>query len=129
MGTTIYLLIGKIYIEQPQFWTLRQTFSLTSITASLKGRAVILMIMYVKTFETDVIVVIGNITMSLMAHCLIISSIRVNSVILTISLGEIKGKMSKIPIILLTSYIKLTLKNGPDFYFGSSKKTTYDSLK
>ena len=89
----------------------------------------ILVKMYVKTSETDVIVVIGNIIMCLMAHCLIISSIRVNSVILTITLGENKGKMSKIWIILLTSYIKLTLTNGIDFYFGSSKKPTYESLK
>ena len=115
------------------YWTAAvlkvRTDVFTSITASLKGQAVILVKMYVKTSETDVIVVIGNIIMCLMAHCLIISSIRVNSVILTITLGENKGKMSKIWIILLTSYIKLTLTNGPDFYFGSSKKPTYESLK
>lgn len=40
----------------------------TIITASLKGRAVILVISYVKTFYTDIIVVIGNVTMCLMSQ-------------------------------------------------------------
>ena len=55
-------------------------------------------IMYVKTFKTDVIFFIGKVVLCLTSHWPIIFSIKVNSLILKISLGEIKGKMSKLPI-------------------------------
>jgi hypothetical protein len=42
-----------------------ETDIITSITASLMERAVILFIMYVKTFITDVTVFVGNILINL----------------------------------------------------------------
>ena len=45
-----------------------ETYIVTSISASLIGRAVILVIMYVETFKTDVIIVIGDIIMCLTSH-------------------------------------------------------------
>jgi hypothetical protein len=59
---------------------------------------IILVLVYVETFITNVIVFVGNIIMCLMSHWQIIFSITVSWLILTISLGEIKGKMSKISI-------------------------------
>jgi len=51
--------------------------------------------MYVVTFKADV-VIIDSVIICLMLHWLIIIySIRVSLLILTISLGEIKGQMSK----------------------------------
>jgi len=52
---------------------------ISSITASLIGRAVILVIMYVKIFKTDVIVFIGDVKMCLMSHRAIIFNIIVSS--------------------------------------------------
>jgi len=69
-----------------------KTDIITCITESLIGQAAILMVMYVETFKTDVIVFIDNVIMCLMTHWPIISSIRVSLLILTISLGEIKRK-------------------------------------
>jgi len=51
------------------------------------GQGVILVIMYVETFKTDVIVFIGSIIMYLTSHWAIIFGIRIRSFILTISLG------------------------------------------
>jgi len=62
----------------------------TSTTASPVGRAVILVIISVETFITDITVYIGNI-MCLMSHRPIHFSIMV-MLILKISLGEIKRK-------------------------------------
>ena len=45
-----------------------KTDIIANIPASLIGRAVILVIMYVKTFKSDVIVYIGYIKMYLMPH-------------------------------------------------------------
>jgi len=63
-----------------------ETDSITSISAL--GQALILVIIYCETFKTDVTVFLGNIIMGLTSHILI----------QTISHGEIKGKMSKLPI-------------------------------
>ena len=41
---------------------------ITCMAASLTGQSVILVIMYVKTFKTDVTVFISNIMMCLMSH-------------------------------------------------------------
>jgi len=71
---------------------------IASIAASPKGQAVIVVIMYVETFKTDVIVFIDDALGYLTSHLPIIVSIGVNSLILTISLCEIKGKMSKLQI-------------------------------
>ena len=61
-----------------------------------------LSLMYVKIFKTDGIVSIGNI-MCIMAD---IFSIMVDSLILTMSLGEIKRKLST----LLIKYCKLKIQ-------------------
>jgi len=58
----------------------------------------ILVIMYAKTFKTDIIVSICNIIMFLMSHWLIISSIGDSYSILELSLAEIKGKISNLLI-------------------------------
>jgi len=52
------------------------------------------MIMYVETYKTDVIIFINNVTLT--NH---FQYYRVSSLMQTISLGEINGKMSKISII------------------------------
>ena len=67
-----------------------ETDIITSIAVSLIGRAGILMIMYVETYKTDVIVFINNVTLT--NH---FQYYRVSSLMQTISLGEINGKMSK----------------------------------
>jgi hypothetical protein len=67
-----------------------------SITESLIGRTMILVIMYVKTFKADV-VFIGIKHHNMTSLRPIISSIRVNPLIMTITLVEIKGKMSNLP--------------------------------
>jgi hypothetical protein len=59
---------------------------------SLTGRGMILMKMYVRTFKTDVIGFICE--MCLMSHYF---SVSVSSLILTMALVEIKGKMSNLP--------------------------------
>jgi len=64
------------------------------VLVSSIGRTVILVIMYVETFKTDIIVFIGNV---IQLQQLIMFSIRVNLLMLMISLFEIKGKMSKLP--------------------------------
>jgi hypothetical protein len=64
---------------------------ITTITASLIRRPVIL-VMFVETFKTDVIVVISNVIICLMSCDPIIFSIMVSLLILKISLEEIKGK-------------------------------------
>jgi hypothetical protein len=66
---------------------------ITSIETSLIARAVILVIVFVDIFTTDVIVFIGYVIM----HWPIILSIRVIPLMLTTSLGELKWKMSKLP--------------------------------
>ena len=70
-----------------------------SIAASLIGWAGILVIMYVETFKMDVIGFLISIKpQNVTSHWPIFSSIRVNPLILTILLSEIKGKMSNLPI-------------------------------
>ena len=76
-----------------------ETDIITCITVRLTGWAVILVIMYIKTFKTKVTVFISNIIMCLTSHWQIIFKIRISSLIQTISPGEIKGKMSKLSII------------------------------
>jgi hypothetical protein len=75
-----------------------ETDIITSITVSPLGCDVILVIMYVKIFKTNVIVFIGYFIMRLTSHWLIIFSIWVSSQLLAISLNEITGKMSKLLI-------------------------------
>ena len=53
-----------------------ETDIITIITASLVGWAAILVIIYVKTFKTDIIVSTSNILLCLTSHCPIIFSIR-----------------------------------------------------
>ena len=73
---------------------------MTSITASPIGRGVI---MSVDTFKTDFIVFMGDVIMCLMSDLLICElrtdliflCIKVRSVIQTLSVAHIKGKMSK----------------------------------
>ena len=72
-----------------------ETDIITSMTVSMIGRAMILMIVYVETSKTHIIVFICNIIMCLTSHWLIVFSIRVSLLILTISLSEIKGNVSK----------------------------------
>jgi hypothetical protein len=45
-----------------------ETDIITNITVSLIGRAVLLVIMYVEIFKTDVIIFIGNVIMCLTSH-------------------------------------------------------------
>jgi hypothetical protein len=55
-----------------------------SVASSLIGKAVVLVIMYVKTFETVVNVFIYNVLMCLASHRQIIFNIRIRLLILTI---------------------------------------------
>ena len=91
-----------------------ETDIIASIRASLTGRTVILVIMYVEIFKTDVIVSISDLKMCLMSHLLIIFNIsisscscelqtdliflwiKVSSVFQTLSEAQIKGKMSNL---------------------------------
>ena len=77
-----------------------ETDIITGITVNIIERVVILVIMYVETFKTDVISFIGNVIMGLMSWRPSISSSRVSSLTLIISLNKIKGKISKLPIKL-----------------------------
>ena len=61
----------------------------TDIITSLAASPVV---MYVETFKTDVVVSIDYVIMCLTSHLQIIFSIRVNFMMLTISLSEIKAK-------------------------------------
>jgi hypothetical protein len=61
------------------------------------GQAVILVIMYVGTFKTDVIIFFGKVTIDLMSRwSIFLFSIRVSPLILTISSCKVKRKMSKL---------------------------------
>jgi hypothetical protein len=71
-------------------------------TDIITSMVMILLVMQVETFKTDIIVLIGNVIVCLASHWPIFSSIRVDSLILTISLSEIKGKMAKLLTISLS---------------------------
>ena len=88
--------MGKAYRIKAVFKV--ETDIITSIASRLIGRFEILVIMYFETFKTDVISFISNVNviMCLMSHWPIIVSIRIRSLILTISLCEVK--MSKLPV-------------------------------
>jgi len=75
-----------------------KTDIIVSIAAVQTERAVILVIMYVETFKTDVIDLISSVMICMMSHWLIIFSIMVSPLILKISQDKIKGKMYKLPI-------------------------------
>ena len=77
----------------------------SSIAAYLIGWALMLVIICVKTVTIDIFVFICFATIGLTSQWLIIFSIRVSTAILTISLDEIKGKMSKLPINVLYTVI------------------------
>ena len=67
------MLILSDYFEEDVIYKITavmkvKTDIIANIPASLIGRAVILVIMYVKTFKSDVIVYIGYIKMYLMPH-------------------------------------------------------------
>ena len=82
-----------------------ETNIITSIWASLIGRTVILVIMYVKTFKADIIVYISDVIMCLSSHWLIFFSIRVSLLRLAMSLAEIKRKISMLLIVMYISRI------------------------
>ena len=95
---------------------MRVETDITTRTAeSLIGQAVILVIMYVRPSKFTVFL-IGNVIMYSTLCRLIIFSIRVSSLILTISPSEMKGRMSKLQINLFF-YLELL-----DFYNASSLK-------
>ena len=73
-----------------------ETDIITSITASPTGRSMILVAMFVESSKTDVIVFIGNAIMASTSHWPITFRIRVSSLIVNISLVDIKGKMYKL---------------------------------
>ena len=79
---------GVRNIEYCPFWKLRQTLSLFT------KLAMILVIMYVEIFRSDIIN--GSIIVCLTWYLPIFFTIRVRSLILEISLVEVKGKMSKL---------------------------------
>ena len=60
-----------------------ETDSIARITVSLIGWAVILVIMYIKTFKTNIIVFVGNVVMFLLSHWPIMFTVMVGSLILT----------------------------------------------
>jgi hypothetical protein len=64
---------------------------IANIAESQLEQAVILVIMYVETFKTDVVVFISNVIMGFTSNWPIIFSVRVSQ--LSISFSEIKGKM------------------------------------
>ena len=65
----------------------------------------ILVIMYAKTFKTDAIVFICIKRHNVISHLPIYSNIRASTLILTISLSEIKEKMSNL-VLIKTNYRK-----------------------
>lgn len=69
-----------------------ETGIITSITASMIGKAVTLVILFVETFITDAIVFIGDVIMCLTSYGLIIFCIIVSMLILKISPSETKEK-------------------------------------
>ena len=89
-----------------------ETDTITSITMSPVGWAVILEIIYVETFTTDLIVFIPNVSVCLRSHWLIILSISQFVDTDTHSLGEVKGKMS-----ILLIHVPNILKYFMIFYF------------
>jgi hypothetical protein len=107
LKNSIYRITGVLKVETDIF------------SASLTGRTVMLVIMYVKIFKTGVIVFIGEVKICFTSHWPIIFNIRVNSyacelltdlillwikvssVILTLSAAHIKGKMSNLPINII----------------------------
>ena len=89
-----------------------KTDIITSIAVRLIGRTVILVIMYVETFKTDVNLLVFLVLDVIMwrSDWPIFSSIRVTKLILIISLNVIKGKMSYLMIkniLLLFSNVTL----------------------
>ena len=81
----------------------------------------ILLITFVETFKTNVIVVIDNVILRLTSHFPIQFSIKVNSLILTVLHCEIKGQVSISPIkannsiILVSHRLSLSRVTGADF--------------
>ena len=88
-----------------------ETEIIASIKASPIWQAVILMLMCIETFKSDVIIFIGNIIMYLMPHWPIISNNRITKLILTISLCKINGQMSKLLKRWNTTYLTIITKN------------------
>ena len=81
-----FLLTTKLMIIQrngENTYTYRMTVVLK--IESDRKRCTTLVMMYVETFKTDIIVDIGNMMMCLMSHRLIIFSVRVSKLILTIT--------------------------------------------
>ena len=101
-----------------------ETNIITSISVSPMGRVVILVIMYAKTFKTDIIDFIGQIRMCLMSHWLIIFCIIVHSLIPTISPSEIKGKMSE---FFISKIIPLYLSRV-NALFGRKKRCIFNFI-
>jgi len=77
---------------------------IASIAASLIGQSVILVIIYIETFKTNVIVFIGNVIICLKSRSPIIFSITIISLILLILLCEITEKKSKLLIKIYIYY-------------------------
>ena len=82
-----------------------ETDIIASIRMSLIWCAVILVIMYVWTLKTYNIIFICNVIMCLTSCWPVIFSIRVNSLVLTIPLGGIKEKMSKLVINVIIMHV------------------------
>ena len=76
---------------------------IASIAPSPKGQAVIVVIMYVETFKTDVIVFIDNVLGYLTSNWPKIFSMRINSLILTISWDQRK-KVKATDKLITTNY-------------------------
>jgi hypothetical protein len=83
-----------------------ETDIITSIKASLTGRAMLQVIMYVEIFKTGVNIFIHDVKISelVLAHAsyelpIYFLWIKVSSLIHTLSAAHLKGKMSNLPIM------------------------------
>jgi hypothetical protein len=94
-----------------------KTDIIASIAASPIGRVVILLIMYVETFKTVVIVFISNVVMCLMSLWPINVSITVSLLITTLSLCEIKGIIT----VNFHYHISAVTRDDADFYLTISE--------
>ena len=98
-----------------------ETDIIVNISASSIGRAGIFVIMSVKALSTDLIVFIGDVIMCFTSDCMINLHIRtdpiflwinVSSVIQTLSVAHIKGKISNLPINYNDNYQEYIINYG-----------------
>jgi hypothetical protein len=122
---TVLIIFGCLYIEYWQFWRQRQTLS--QVLWQVRwGRAVILMMIFVQTFKIDVVFISNVTTCFWRRFWQIIFSIGVSLLILTISLGNIKEKMFKLPIKKHAVNVNIYLFVWVIYYRNNSKYFSFE---